>query len=212
LLVSYTFAKNVDNGPAPFDLILNHQMPQSAFNLAAERGPASTDVRDNLSISHNWKLPGQGNLFGGWQFNGITSMRTGLPANVVRNGSTGSTGYQGLRPNLLADPNLDLSERTLSHYFDTAAFSTAGLKSTQPGDAGRNIIRGPGYINLDLSIFKDFRLRESLNLQARVEAYNVANTPHFANPNTDMSQGQFGSITKTIGNPRILQFALKLRF
>ncbi len=222
-LVSYTYAKNLDNGPAPFDLGLDHQSPQNGLDLAAERGPASIDLRHNLAASHIWELPfGRNRKFLGhcgkaceallsdWQFNGITTWRSGLPANVIRNGQV--TGYSGLRPNVVRDPNLDADARSLSRYFDTQAFTTAGLGKTQPGNAGRNLIRGPGLFNVDASLFKTVPLRGDWSLQIRVEAFNLANTPHFANPNTDFSQGQFGTITQTVGNPRILQFAAKLKF
>lgn len=222
-LVAYTFAKNIDNGPAPFDLGLNHQAPQDPFHLALERADASTDVRHTFTASYLWKLPfGKGATFlgscsrtcdalvSGWQFNGITSLRSGLPANVVRNGN--NTGYEGLRPNVLRDPNLDSSQQTLARYFDTQAFSVAGLGAAQPGDAGRNLVRGPGMANFDLSLFRTLALAERRSLQLRVESFNVANHPHFANPNTDLSQGQFGSITHTVGNPRVMQFAVKFLF
>jgi hypothetical protein len=222
-LISYTYAKNLDNGPAPFDLRSNHQAPQTAMDLSQERGAASIDLRHNLVASHLWQLPFGRNqkflsncgricqaLAGNWHFDGITTWRSGLPANVVRNGQL--TGYEGLRPNVLRDPNLDPNERTLSQYFDTQAFSAAGLGKTQPGNAGRNLIRGPGLFNLDAALFKEVPLPKERALQLRIEAFNLANTPHFANPNTDLSQGQFGSITQTIGNPRILQFAARLKF
>ncbi len=203
-LVSYRFSKTLDNGPAPFNLGRNHQSPQDPFNLAAERAVSSIDVRQNLTASAQWSLPL------GLQLNGILSLRSGLPANVIRNGN--KTGYEGLRPNVLQDPTLDSSAQTLARYFDTTAFSVKGLAPTALGNAGRNLIRGPGYANLDLSLFKSFQLRERAALQLRLEAFNITNTPHFANPNTDLSQGQFGSITQTIGNPRILQIAAKVNY
>jgi len=222
-LIAYTYAKNLDNGPAPFDLLLNHQAPQDPFNLALEHAPASTDVRHNLTASYLWMLPfGKGQplwencsrvceaLIKDWQVNGITALRSGLPANVVRNGN--NVGYEGLRPNVLRDPNLDPSQQTLTRYFDTQAFSVAGLTATQPGTASRNIVRGPGSINFDLSLFRNIVLAERRSLQLRVESFNVANHPHFANPNTDFSQGQFGTITHTVSNPRVMQFAAKFLF
>ena len=222
-LVAYTFSKNIDNGPAPFDLLFNHQQPQVPLNLAAERGLASIDVRHNLVASYEWQLPiGRGKLLlgnsgpvvqallGGWRFNGIVSLRSGLPVNVVRNGN--QVGYSGLRPNVLRKPNLDPSQRTLTRYFDTSAFSVTGLSATSPGDAGRDIVQGPGSANTDVALVKDLVSRESRMLQFRVDAFNLTNTPHFANPNADLSQGQFGTITNTIGNPRILQFAMRLSF
>ncbi len=81
-----------------------------------------------------------------------------------------------------------------------------------PGNAGRNLLRGPGFVNLDLSIFKTFKVTDALATQVRIEAFNLTNTPHFANPNSDLSGGNVGTITQTIGNARILQFAARLTF
>lgn len=67
-------------------------------------------------------------------------------------------------------------------------------------------------MNLDFSVFKTFQLANAISAQFRVEAFNLTNTPHFANPNADLSQGNFGTITGTIGYPRILQFAAKISF
>ena len=201
-LLSYRLSKTLDNGPAPFNLGRNHQAPQDAFNLSQERAVASIDVRHNFTGSGMVRLPM------GWQLNAILTLRSGLPANVVRNGNL--VGYEGLRPNVARDPNN--GPGTLTQFFDTGAFSDKGFKPTQAGNAGRNLVRGPGYANLDASVFKDFRLRESLTLNLRLEAFNATNTPHFANPNTDLSQGQFGSITQTVGTPRILQIAAKVLF
>jgi hypothetical protein len=184
ILVSYTYGKNLDNGPAPFNLIYNHQAPKNALNLAAERGPSSMDVRHTLAASHIWELPiGRGHEFlghcgrlcqalaGNWQFNGITAMRSGLPANVIRDGQL--TGYAGLRPNVLHAPNFDSEQRTLAHYFDTTAFSAIGLAKTQPGNAGRNLVRGPGLVNLDTSLFKSVPLPREWLLQIRFEVFNL---------------------------------------
>jgi hypothetical protein len=150
---------------------------------------------------------------GGWQLNGILTARSGLPVNVVRNPQ--DTGYEGLRPNALRDPALSGEAQTLAHYFDTAAFSSAGFTGANkhaPGNAGRNVVRGPGMANLDLSVFKELLTERRARLQLRFEFFNLTNTPHFANPSGDMSSGKFGSITQTVGNPRIAQFAAKLKW
>jgi hypothetical protein len=201
-LIAYRLSKTLDNGPAPFNLGRNRQSPQDAFDLSHERAVAAIDVRHNLTASSMVRLPM------GWQLNAIVTLRSGLPANVVRNGN--KVGYEGLRPNVSRDPHVD--DGTLLRSFDTAAFSDKVLGATQPGNAGRNLLRGPGFANLDASVFKDFAVHERATLQLRLEAFNATNTPHFANPNTDLSQGQFGSITQTVGNPRILQFAVKVLF
>jgi hypothetical protein len=218
-LASYTFSKSIDNGPAPFNLgPRTQQWPQDPFNLTLERALSATDLTHNFVFSGIWELPiARGAhgfrraAFGGWQLNTIMVMQSGLPVNVIRN-SRAPGGYEGLRPNLLSDPNLPRGERTLKHYFDTSAFSTAGLGPTEIGTAGRNLVRAPGIINCDLSLFKDLPLRDRLVAQIRIEAFNVTNTPHFGAPSGDMSQGDFGAINGTTGIPRIMQFAVKLKF
>lgn len=222
-LLSYTYAKALDNGPAPFNLGKNHQVPQDAWNLSMERGPSSADVRHNLNVTYLWTLPFRGrglanDFYGnvlrgalaGWQLSGVTSLRSGLPVNVVRNGNV--TGYEGLRPNVLGDPNLGASARTLSHYFSTEMFSVTGLARTQAGNTGRNVLRGPGFVNIDVRLLKTIPVRGDFQVETGVEAFNATNTPHFANPNTDMSTGGFGSITGTIGNSRLVQFSVMLKF
>lgn len=220
--VAYTYSKCIDNGPAPFNLGRNNQSPQDPFNLEAERAVCGYDVRHNLVGSFIYELPfGKGKRFfddsnsvvnailGGWQVNGIVNVRTGLPVNVIRSSADGTS----LRPNVTGDPTID--NPTLDQYFNTAAFSITGLGANGLGNAGRNLLRGPGYSNLDMSLFKKFSLasiREGMNLEVRFEFFNITNTPHFGNPNSVFGQGSFGKITNTIGNPRIIQFAGKFNF
>lgn len=109
-------------------------------------------------------------------------------------------------------------------YFNTAAFvAPAGSSgdSCAFGNAGRNLLYGPGFINADVSLFKDFQFKESFKVQTRLEAFNATNTPHFANPNSDCggsptcsSQSNFGEITRTIpgADMRTVQLAVKLIF
>jgi hypothetical protein len=224
--LAYTLSKSIDNGPAPFNLGRGNQRPQNAFDLREERAVSATDARHNLVVSGMWELPfGSGRRFlqrtgplgeailGGWQVNGILSMRSGLPANVIRSGQR--RGLEGLRPNVLRDPSLAGSEQTLERWFDSSAFSVVGLAGAQPGNARRNLIRGPSLHNLDFSLFKELplrRLRDGAELQLRFEFFNVTNTPHFALPNTDLARGDFASITRTVGGPRIAQFAAKIVF
>ncbi|MGD0268589.1 MAG: carboxypeptidase regulatory-like domain-containing protein [Candidatus Sulfotelmatobacter sp.] len=225
LLASYTYGHNIDNGPAPFDLGVNHNSPQNPFDLNIEKASSDTDVRHNLVVSSIYSLPfGHHKTFGsdwngttdlllgGWQLAGIFTARTGLPVNVVRNGN--NTLCPGVRPNLVGDPNAVSGGKSLLEYFNTGAFSSAGLTGTcLLGDAGRNLVRGPGYINGDFSVFKNFRVKETYTLQTRFEFFNVTNTPHFANPGGDQSQtASFGIIRGTIANPRIVQFAAKFIF
>jgi len=134
--------------------------------------------------------------------------------NIVSN--AGYADYPGLRPNLVPgeNPTLPRTKRSTSEWFNTAAFAnTPGQSNSNPtpGDAGRNLVRGPGYTNVDFSLFKSFAFSEKIGLQLRAESFNLLNTPHFGNPNGSRNAGSFGSITSASG-PRILQFALKAVF
>ena len=152
-------------------------------------------------------------LLGGWQLSGILTARTGLPVNVVRNGN--NQDCPGARPNLVGNLGVP-GGQTLLEYFNTAAFDSTPFvhgAACDIGTAGRNIVRGPGFVNGDFSLFKNFSMNERYKLQTRFELFNVTNTPHFANPNGEQSDAShFGEITQTIANPRIIQFAAKFIF
>jgi hypothetical protein len=225
-LGAYTWSHNIDNGPAPFNLghnLNSHNQPQDPFKLNLEIASADDDLRHNFVFSSLYQLPfGRGQRFmgdmhgaeqavlGGWQINGIFNARSGLPLNVVRNGNL--TTCPGVRPNRVGDPNLG-SSRTLDHYFNTAAFSDAGLSGCAIGNSGRNIVLGPGFVNTDFSVFKNLHITESANVQIRFEFFNLLNTPHFASPGSDVSSAStFGRITQTSSNSRIVQFAAKFTF
>jgi hypothetical protein len=224
VLAAYTYAHSLDNGPAPFDL-RNSSAPQSPFNLNSEYATSAADLKHNVTLSNQIEMPlGRGKrylhsaaplvdaLIGGWHVNSIASFHTGTPVNVVSN--AGYADYPGLRPNLVAGENLTLPhhKRTITEWFNTAAFtSTPGQSNSNPipGNAGRNLVRGPGYTNVDFSLFKSFSLPETMTLQFRAESFNLLNTPHYDNPNASRNSGSFGAITSA-GGLRIMQFALKI--
>jgi hypothetical protein len=224
VLAAYTYAHGLDNGPAPFDLT-SSSAPQSPFNLGPEYATSAADLQHNLTMSIQVELPfGRGKryldsagplidaLVGGWQLNSIASFHTGTPVNIVSN--AGYADYPGLRPNLVTgqNPTLPRHKRTITEWFNTAAFTNPpGQTNSEPisGNAGRNLVRGPGYTNDDFSLFKNFYLPERMNLQLRAESFNLLNSPHYGNPNASFNSGSFGSITSASG-PRIMQFALKL--
>ena len=88
-------------------------------------------------------------------------------------------------------------------YFDPNAFqkvsaTTPGLLDGFFGNAGRNILRGPGYFNLDMSLMRDFKITERFTFQFEASAFGVTNTPHFNNPNANISGANFGAITSTL--------------
>lgn len=224
VLASYTYAHSLDNGPAPFNLHSNNG-PQNPFDLQAEYATSDNDLTHNFVMSNQIDLPfGHGQRFlntsnsvldafvGGWHLNSIASFHTGTPVNVISN--AGYADYPGLRPNLVSgqNPTLPRGKRTIHEWFNTAAFvAPSGQSNANPiaGTAGRNLVRGPGYTNEDLSLFKSFNLPEKMNLQFRAESFNLLNTPHYGNPNASVNGGSFGAITSA-GDSRIFQFALKL--
>jgi outer membrane receptor protein involved in Fe transport len=235
-LLSYTYGHSLDNGPAPFNLgHINNDEPQDPYNLHAEWASSDSDVRHNFVFSGLYRLPfGTGQKFfsnwgkttnailGGWQINAIYDMRTGTPVNVIR-GNNPTAVLPGLRPDVIGNPVLPRSQRTLLHYFNTDAFSDArfdcstptSLTCNAPGDAGRNLLYGPGFINLDSSLFKEFAFTERYRLQLRLEAFNTLNTPHFANPDGDLADETAGQISSQTGGQeanRVMQIAGKFIF
>jgi hypothetical protein len=206
---------------------------QNIFDVKKNRGPSDWDVPHRFSLSYVYDLP-YGNrsggkhglvesLFGNWQVSGLFVARSGMPGTVT----VGSSIPGGdARSNLLHDPNLPSSERSVDHWFDTTAFvanRAADGRTLLAGDAGRNIIRGPAYVNLDMGLIKFIPVKNDVRLQLRVEAFNLTNTPHFAMPVLRMNDPAFGKITHTRNSTnfgstatsfanRMIQLAVKLEF
>jgi hypothetical protein len=226
-LLSYTYGHSLDNGPAPFDLGNGNNQPQNPYNLTAEYATSDADVRQNLVFSGIYSLPfGKGQMFGaragtiadaifgGWKFGGILSMHTGTPVNVIL-GDDPKSALAGLRPNVKSNPNLPHDKRNVLQYFDTAAFSKPVVSkgaSYAYGDAGRNIVVGPAFINVDASLSKEYTLQDHWKLQLRAEAFNGMNSVHYNNPDGDFNNPTFGMINSTMGDQRRAQLAAKFIF
>ncbi|MDQ2774319.1 MAG: hypothetical protein M3Y57_05230, partial [Acidobacteriota bacterium] len=192
--------------------------PMNPYNWHADYGNSNWDVRHRFVASFNYDLPffrSASNGFvretlGGWQTNGIVTLQTGFPFNVTVSGDPANTGRSNERPNLLGTPSDNCGNGHLTGCIDSAAFGSPVAYTY--GDAGRNLLYGPGLDNVDFSLFKSFRIRERLNLQFRSEFFNFFNTPAFSNPNATYGTTSFGSITSTKHDNREIQFALKLLF
>jgi hypothetical protein len=130
-----------------------------------------------------------------------------LPFTPTANSATVNTGT-GSRPNRTGVGTLD--DPTVDRWFDTSAFATPAQFTY--GNSGRNILYGPGRVNFDFSLFKQFRVKEGLNLQFRTEFFNLFNTPQFDLPNAAIGASNAGTITGIVGTPRQIQFGLKLAF
>jgi Carboxypeptidase regulatory-like domain len=222
-LGAFTWSKTIDDSCGDLDSC----MPQLYSNYAIERGLSNIDQNYRLVLSSLYQLPfGKGMrwgsnwarpidlVLGGWQLNGIYTLQAGLPFSVTVDGNPNST-----RADLVGKPGINPGN--LTDYINAAAFAVPattkyGDGSTTfnaPGTAGRDILRGPGLSNIDLSIFKNFHVTERMNLEFRFQAYNATNTPHFGNPNADFSQGNFGTITTTLPfSYRQCELGLRLTF
>ena len=183
-----------------------------AFEL--NYGLASFDRTHNLQTYWVWDLPfGKGRryaedglaniLFGGWQVNGLLSVMSGQPINIIQgNAGNLNAGGSGQFPDQVKDDVEILGGIGVGNrWFDPTAFAVVSIPAGQAqrfGNAGRNPIRGPGFWNVDMGLFRTFGLTGDLRLQLRVEALNVFNHPNFANPGADISNaGTFGVITQT---------------
>jgi len=119
-------------------------------------------------------------------------------------------GFGTQRPTIKGPANLSADKRTVAHFINTDAFSVT--PQFRLGNASRDPARGPAYRDLDLRLVKDTRFGDRLTLQLRGEVFNVTNTPAFAQPNAIVGVANFGSITATTADPRVVQVAGKLLF
>ena len=221
-LVAYTRSKLLDEASSVFDAtvqtgpIANFQAADS-FNRRLERDVSTGDIPNVFVASAVYDFPNYANQTGflgkilsGWSLNGIVNLQSGIPLAVTQATNLNAfAGFGTQRPNRVRDANLPAEERTTARWFDTAAFQTA--QQFTLGNSSRNPVRGPNYRNLDLAIIKRTSLTERTNLEFRTEIFNFTNTPPLGNPNTVQGTPAFGTITSA-GDPRSIQFALKLNF
>jgi hypothetical protein len=192
---AYTWGKSITNfGSDNSDQTPSIGIPEY-YNL--NRRVSSFDRSHNFQTSYIWELPfGRGKpylansralrlLTGGWQVNGLLSMYTGSPFTVTASGTSLNAPGSSQRADQIK-PEV----RTLGGvgrgqaFFDPLAF--APVTERRFGTSGFNILRGPGVVNLDLGLFRNFAMSEKWSLQFRADAFNLANTPHFGNPGSNV--------------------------
>lgn len=214
---SYAFGKNFDNGT-------NHQ---DSFHPLGDYAVTSYDIHQRFILSYIYDLPfGRGRRFGshfnsvedavlgGWQFNGITTIQGGTPLQISASNNLSTFNVQ----TLFADTNGENASlhgdihKRLNAYFKTANFSQPQSYHLGNGPAYYSNLRGPGLDSTDLSFFKEFKTVETLHVQFRAEAFNAFNHVQFGNPDTGVSDLNFGVITSQANSPRQIQFGLKLLF
>ena len=227
VLSSYTWSKSLDDASNFFSSAGDANFPQDSFNLRGERGRSNFDLRHRLSIGYSYDFPvGKGSphwsdrgwvssLLGGWQTFGILILQGGRPFTVallpeIDNSNTGRSilGFGANdRPNQVGDPRL--SSPTAEQWFNTAAFAIPAFGSF--GNAGRNILEGPGFQTLNASLVKNVSTRQKMNLQFRAEFFNLFNRTNLDLPNIFVGSPTFGHILSA-QTPRRIQFGLKLLF
>jgi Carboxypeptidase regulatory-like domain len=228
--LNYTWSKFIDNQEARNELAAypGTDAFTDYYNPQDRRGLSGNDIRNRVIGSALYELPigpgkwihpssGLVNEFvAGWTVGTISELHSGTALSVFDSTNNTGTYSDGVRPNLVGNPN-DLSgsrprlQRT-QEWFVTSAF--AQNPAFTFGNAPRTFGRGPALAATDASLLKDFKIVESSTLEFRAEALNVFNHANLANPNTQFGNGAFGQVTALqAGNQsRILQLALHLSF
>ena len=222
--VSYTLSKTIsDIGGDSNTWVVG---PSNAlYNVNYNRGLEANDLPHRVVISHLYDLPfGKGkrwansglasSVLGGWQFNGITIFQSGRPILITAPDDTNLLNFQYTngRADRLKSGVLS-SGQTLDKWFDTTAFARAKPFNVPTDSLTQPNLRGPGRKSVDVSLFKNTRIKERYNVQFRAEVYNLTNSPFFEarGSTTDVTSQDFGKIV-TGGNPRNVQFGIRLVF
>jgi hypothetical protein len=238
-LSGYTWSSNWDNSWGASDTLNTvGSGPQDFYNIGAEFSRAVNDIPNRFTASASYELPfGRGKQFlggvnrwvdmavGGWTVNDVTILQNGGPLAITQTNANSGTGVNGVggstqRPNWSSSgvnpcgtgkPEGRLGGTGNTPYMNIGAFTAAAAYTY--GNVPRQIsCSGPGYINSDMSVNKDFKAGERIKLQFRAEALNAFNKPQFASPANSISSSTFGAITTTLGFPRIIQMGGRLTF
>jgi hypothetical protein len=231
-LVSYTYSKTYDNGlsdglgsltSAPYFPLPNWQ------NL--DWGLSQIDLANNFSASILYDLPfGRGKKFGNdwsgvtntvlgnWQVTLIERITSGFAVPLIDSNNqsgvffnNGGNGNNFNRPDQVSGCDTTAGSHSALVYINPSCFVAA--PAGQLGDANRVPVTGPGFVNTDFSIIKQFALpREGMGLNFRAEFFNLFNHAQFGFPVADIAAPGFGSVNSTVNNPRLVQFGLKLTF
>lgn len=253
--LNYTWSHSIDNASDGQDYVPNATQPDNSYNTAAERASSNFDTRQRLQFYWSYQLPDANKakaLLSGWSLDGSLVFNTGQPVNVswidgYNFNFNGSGEYYG-RPDLVGNPLAGTSAPY--QFLNLSAFQVpcnggsydpnSGTGCANGGHFGnlrRNAFYGPSYTNLDVSLAKTFKIKESMGMQFRADFFNVLNHPNFANPlwpnyTVDMAQNGLDATGRGIGylpitvtpdvgignpflgggGPRDIQLALKFTF
>jgi hypothetical protein len=213
LLVNHTWSHCVST--VDFQGELAGTLYQNPNNRNGEKGSCIYDHRQIVVASLAISSPAVGNALlkkvtGGWQISPIFSANSGAPLTPTDGGTDISQTGQGLdRPNVVGNTQLYPVNQTLSSWFNVGDFAKQATGTF--GNAGRDIIIGPGYWNVDMALDRQFAIKEKLRLEVRGDFFNIFNHGNWSNPTVSITSAQFGQIT-TFSSPRIIQMAAKFIF
>ena len=230
LLSSFSYEKSIDNASGIRQANGDQYTPQNVYDLTQERGPSAFNFGKRWVNSFLYQLPfGKGKrmmgdanrlvdaVLGGWQFGGIFTWQGGFPlsAYCASNGTYMNTDSSCRADATGVSPNS--SSPSPTRWFNTAAFVSrvnfvAGVGPYTYGNSGRNVVVGPGIVELDASLSKSFRIAERSHLDFRAEFFNVPNHPILGQPGTTVGTPAYGVIGETNLPARQIQFALRFVF
>jgi len=228
LSAQYVFSKSIDDASSIGGG--GSVVAQNPFDISADRGLSSFDQRHKFTGNWIYDFPfGENRRFvpkgalrhviDGWQWSGDFTVGSGLyfTPRVLGGGLDISRGVSGsLRANEVAGQSIAISDPTTLKWFNTAAFCDPSATCVNPsgssfGDAGRNIIEGPGQVSMNMTLNKTFQIKEFRALDLRISANNIFNIVHFTSINTAVNSFTFGEVTGTSGMRRVTMQA-RFRF
>jgi hypothetical protein len=209
LLAGYVWSKSIDNA-SDFGSGDSSEAVLDSRNLRAQRALSSFDVPHRFTASFNYLPPAPAGralrtALGGWQVNGIVTVQSGQPFTPYTSQFDPYTNQSFNRLVAIGDPRRNLPA---GYAYNPAAFELPAIGTF--GASGRNIIRGDGYRSANLSLFRNFAVRESMRLQLRLEAENSLNQVNYQGPITDQSTSP--GLFVAAAPPRLVQLGLKISF
>jgi hypothetical protein len=185
---------------------------QDFWNPSADRSPLSQDVRQRLTGDVIYEIPwlkddkgALPQILGGWQISSIVSVRSGLALRTSQPSGVGNS-----RPDFVGGNPVMPDWGDTLQYLNKAAFAQVPVypvtrATIRPGTSNPGQVRGPGRWTVDMSLGKTFRIKESIRLQIRADAFNALNHVNYSNPNTNITAPDFGRITSAGGASGIFQ-------
>jgi outer membrane receptor protein involved in Fe transport len=212
---SYTVGDARDQAPEHLNAASGR--PQNGRDLKSWEGPSDFDIRHRLSGNVIAELPfGEGkpylqdgiggHLLGGWLVSGILSARTGRPFTVTQGNNNVGAGATGL-PNLTGDPS---GAETVEQWFNPAAYTR--VTSGTFGNAGRNTLRGPGWLSVDMSVQRRIDMTDRINATLRWDIFNLLNRANLGLPDSNIVNATAGVISNLAGDPRVMQVSIRIGF